>query len=489
MISFGYLMGVSQDRLSLEERTYTSASGVDVKAELGRLKVPENRKNPNSEDISIKFIRLKSTAENPLAPLVYLEGGPGSACSWQASNKYSLERWLPFLEVCDVILLDQRGTGEGTPRVLWTYRGDLPENILVDVEVVEAHAKYMAKEALKSFNEKGVDLMGYTTVANATDIDAMRQALGLDKISLLGFSYGTHLGLAYIRYFGAQVENAILVGTEGPNHNYKLPMAMDTHLRRLSLMAKQDEKINQEVPDLLALYEQVIAQLKTEPAVLTIKSPLTQKPMEVKVGTFGLNMIMRIDIGDASDLPVFPRLLYSISQKDYSVLQWFVQKRISGFYGVHGMSATMDLASGATDYRRERIRYEARKSLFPYVTNLSLDISDGMGDGWPNPDLGDDYRSPVISDVRTLFMSGTLDFNTPPYQAEEVRWGFSNSSHIIVTHAGHEQVLPHPEAGKTILKFLQGENVNDIAFSYPGLSFIPVKGKVKGRSHPAVEND
>ncbi|MEL6718189.1 MAG: alpha/beta hydrolase, partial [Bacteroidota bacterium] len=291
----------------------------------------------------------------------------------------------------------------------------------------------------------------------------------------------THLGQTYMKYHGEKVKNAVLVGVEGLNHTYKLPSSMDTHFKRLALLANADENVNKEVPDLLALYERVIRKLDAQPVELKIKSPLTQLPMKVKIGAFGLNMMMRFDIGDASDLPVFPRLLYSIDQGDYAVLKWFVQKRIQNLYGQHAMSQTMDAASGATASRLQQIEAEEKESYFSnYILNL------GMDSNWPEIDLGDEFRQPLITDIRTLFMSGTLDFNTPPYQAEEVRWGFSNSSHIIVNHAGHEQILRHPEANPTIIRFLKGENVDDVSLSNPKLEFIPVKGDTKGLWHPAM---
>ena len=45
--------------LSMEEKTFHSASGREVKGEMGSLMVPENRDNPGSEKIAIHFARLK----------------------------------------------------------------------------------------------------------------------------------------------------------------------------------------------------------------------------------------------------------------------------------------------------------------------------------------------------------------------------------------------------------------------------------------------
>ncbi len=468
-------------KLTLEEKKFESASGQIVEGQVGSLKVLENRANSKSEEITIHFVRLKSTNPNPKTPIIYLEGGPGSSCTWQASNKGYLENWLPYLELGDVILLDQRGTGAGTQRVLYIWEKEIPENVLLNEITSQKHFKNVSEQALISFNNRGVDLNGYTTLENAKDIDALRIALNYKKIDLFGFSYGTHLGQTYIKYFGDFVNNAVLVGVEGLNHTFKLPSSMDTQFHKIALLANADPNINKEIPDLIALYKKVVQKLEKKPITLTLTSPLTNASMKIKISSYALNLMLRFDIGDASDIPVFPRLLYSIDQEDYSILKWFVQKRIQFVFGIQAMSATMDPASGATANRYQRIKEEEAKSFFKNTVNPQREVN------WSTPDLGDTFRAPLISNIRTLFMSGTLDFNTPPYQAEEVRWGFSNSSHIIVNNAGHEQILTHPDASKTIIRFLKGENVDDTTLSHSKIQFIPVKGASEKLWHPSIK--
>lgn len=467
-------------KLQLTPSTFKSESGKEVPAEIGTINVPENRKNPNSAEIPIHFIRLKSNNPTPKAPVFYLEGGPGSSCTWQASNPRYLENWLPYLEIGDVILVDQRGTGAETERTLFIWQKELPKRLFVDAEAAQKHFTTMSEEALQVYKDKNVDLQGYTTIENANDLDALRQALGYPKISLFGFSYGTHLGQTYMKYYQDYVENAVLIGVEGFNDTFKLPMAMDLQLHKIALLSNNDPVVKQEVPDLVVLYKKVIEKMTTNPIEVEITSALTGAPLKVLVGTYGLNVILRIDIGDASDIPVLPRLLYSIDQGDYSLLQWFVQKRHQMVYGIHGMSITMDAASGASPSRRARIKEENQKSLFKDVINVSTIKN------WPTPDLGEAFRTPLVTDIRTLFLSGTLDFNTPPYQAEQARWGYSNSHHIIVKNAGHEQIAYHPKAQETILRFLKGENVDDVIMSYPSLQFIPVTGTSKDLWHPSL---
>ena len=480
-----------QSYLEIDLDTFTSQSGQKVLGEVGSLKVLENRAKEDSRWISVEFVRLKQISKSSLgddsanmnkAPLIYLEGGPGSACTWQTRNAYFLENWLPFLEDRDVILFDQRCSSQDARESLLIWKEAMPENALVDLQTMNGLYQQVIPEVLKMCNEKGIDLSGYTTRANAQDIEDLRKALNIDKLSLLGFSYGTHLGQAYIRYFGRHVENAILIGTEGSNHNYKLPSTMDTQFRKLNLMVQADPNVSKDVPDLISLYQRVLKKLEIEPAEIEVISRITRKPMKLRIGVVGLQGIIRFDIGDASDLPVFPRLLYSIDQGDYSLLTWFAQKRF-GAFGINGITTTMDLASGVSPERKDRINAEQKESLFPHIVNFTLDVAEPF---WPIPDLGQEYRTPLISSVRTLFMSGTLDFNTPPFQAEEVRWGFSNSSHIIVDNAGHEQVLTHPKATETIRKFLKGENVDDVALFHPPLKFIPVTGDGGDLYHPSM---
>jgi pimeloyl-ACP methyl ester carboxylesterase len=73
--------------------------------------------------------------------------------------------------------------------------------------------------------------------------------------------------------------------------------------------------------------------------------------------------------------------------------------------------------------------------------------------------LPESFRKPIISKLPALFISGSLDSNTPPYQAEEVRWGFPNSVHVIVENAGHESTLTLREVRGLMVDFLLGKDV------------------------------
>lgn len=469
--------------VTIETKTLRDADGGRIEADFGRLVVPENRTNPGGNLIELAFVRLKSTSKNPKAPLIYLNGGPGGSSTPQARSPQALSRWAHFLPICDVILLDQRGCGSSSPRLHWTPEDRPPTDLFSSEQRALEYMLDVSRKAAQHFRERGVDLAGYTTAESADDLNDLRIALGAKKISLFGFSYGTHLAQAVIRRHGEHLENVVICGVEGLAMTHKYPLNMDIQFRKLALMAANDPGIAPHVPDLVALLDRVLEKLEREPIDVEIVDPQSRKRVKVPVGKFGLQVILRFDIGDASDLPVFPKLLYTIDQGDPSVLKWFVQKRFSMFRGVNVLTWVMDGASGASPQRWARIRAEAKQSAFGNVMNFPYpQVKKAYG----VPDLGADFRAPLISDVRTLFLSGTLDWNTPPHQAEEVRWGFSNATHLIVENAGHEQILPQPAIGKAILDFLRGKDVHGVKVVLPPLKFVPIEGTDRSVTHPAV---
>lgn len=470
--------------LHLAATTYTSASGQEIEAETGYLVVLENRDDKSSTPIKVEFVRLKSKATSPIAPVVYLEGGPGSSASWMVESPRALDRWTGILSLGDVILLDQRGTGKAAERMTWINPDPLPEDVFVTEKAVARHLAKMVPKAVDAWNKRNIDLDGYDTLESAKDLDALRQALGLDKISILGFSYGTHLGQTYMKYFGEHLDKAVLVGVEGLGETLKFPLRMDAQFRKLAAMVKADDQINRDVPDLVALYQRVAGKLKVSPVTLPLLSPLNGQPMDFMVGKYGLDFILARDLGDASDLPVIPRLLYDIDRGDYTSFSWFVQKRISSLYGLHAMATATDISSGADPERLRMIERQARESLFGNVLNPPYM---NMAKALDIPDLGPGFRAEFTSTVPTLLLSGTLDMNTPPYQAEHLRWNLPNAQHIIVQNAGHEQILTHPAIGPAIGKFLMGGDVSEITATYPPLKFLPVSGEREGVWHPSVE--
>lgn len=481
--AFGDLWMETQVVTGEDGAPLTTEDGREIVVDLGRLIVPQNRAKEGSKPIQLAFARLRGPERAGRAPVIYLEGGPGGSSTWRAETPSVIEDLIPHLSDGDLIFLDQRGTGRSTPHLRWRYPGVPQLAALADGELADELAVEMATRAREAFEAEGHDLAGYNSVEAARDVDALREALGYETVALFGFSYGTHLAIAYARVFPERLDALVLVGVEGPDQTLKLPLHMDTQFRKLSAMVAADPELGPEIPDMVALLERVQERLEREPMVVTLENPETGQSFDVGVGRQFFDHIIRRDIGDASDLPVFPRLLYSIDRDDPTLLRWFAQRRAGIFVAVNGMSAATDVASGASPERLALIEAQAAESLFGGAANWPMPL---WNDAWRVPDLGDEYRSPLVSDVRALLLSGTLDWNTPPFQAEQLRWGMPNATHLVVRNAGHEQVLPHPEIQEAIVRFLRGEDVSDIDAAWPALEWVPLEGYDAERTHPSV---
>lgn len=446
--------------------------GQSVDGELGRLVVKENRSNPKSNLIELAFVRLKSTATRPGPPVIYLDGGPGSSAINIAHAPEYAAAFLKLREVGDVILLDQRGVGLSRPILARASAESLPLDFFLSRERAFAIFKERVSEAVEYFRSKGVDILAYNTRESAADVDDLRRALGVEKVNLVGFSYGTHLGLATIRYHGANLNRVVLLGTEGPDYTRKLPTTSQNSLERLARIAAADATVGPKVPDMTAMLKRIFDRLEKEPITVRVNDRRKHQPVDVKVGKFGLQMIILIDLGDTSDLPIFPALFYTIDKGDYSILARFVEKRYNQYgAGVSLMTFVMDASSGATKERDARIQREAKDAIFNDTINFPFPE---IGQLFGNPDLGDNFRSAIRTNVPTLFVSGALDNNTPPFQADEVRKTFKNSTHIVVDNAGHESTLVEPRIQQAMVDYLRGKDVSKVRVALPPLRFEPI---------------
>jgi pimeloyl-ACP methyl ester carboxylesterase len=443
--------------------------GQNVTAELGRLVVRENRSNRKTNLIELAFVRLKSTAENPGYPVVYLDGGPGSSAINIARAPDYMRAFMKLREVGDVILLDQRGVGRSKPNLSRLSTEALPPDVFADSDLMLRTFRERTLAAVTYFRGQGIDIQAYNTLESANDVDDLRQALGAQKLNLVGFSYGTHLGLACIRYHDANLNRVVLIGTEGPDHTNKLPFTSDVSLKRLATLAAAAPELEGKVPDLVGILTEVLTRFAKEPVTVQITDQRTKKPVDVRVGKNGLQFLIMRDLGDTNDLPIFPAWFYTMHQGDYSILARFVERRYNQYgAGISVMPIVMDAASGTSKQRMAKIEAEAKTALLGSMVNFPFP---GIDDAVGSPDLGDNFRSPIRTNVPTLFISGTLDNNTPPFQADEVRRTFRTSTHLVVETAGHESMLVAERVQQTIVEYLRGADVAKAKLALPPLKF------------------
>lgn len=191
------------DRLRLER---CSVEGVAGEVRCGTFRVPEDRGEEDGRNIDLAVTVLRATGPDPAPdPVIYLVGGPGAAATGVDAAFENLPR---LRRRRDVVLVDQRGTGDSNRLdcdCMWGGPGASFTETFLPVDRVRA-----CREEL----EERSDLGEYTTPVAMDDLDELRQALEYGQVNLWGGSYGTRAALMYLRRHGEHVRSVILAGPD-----------------------------------------------------------------------------------------------------------------------------------------------------------------------------------------------------------------------------------------------------------------------------------
>ncbi len=448
----------STPNLTLEPFTLATRGHGEVPAELGSVNVPRHHEDPTGPSMVLRFVRLKAVGVATAPPVVYLAGGPGGSGIDAARGV----RWPVFDAVrqhADVILLDQRGTGRseppppcpGTSQPIWPVVRALGPSEAATIMKAEA------ARCVNAWRKQGVDLAAYTTIQSAHDVELVRQALGVPQISLWGMSYGTHLALAVVRAYPAQVARVVLMGTEGPDHTLKSPLEADRLIDRLHRWAGRDRAAQVHTRDLWFVLRRALERLESAPLVVRIPGAPMEAP-PVHLGTFDLQLVVAAMIGRTQTSSLLPVMLGALHRGDPSLFAQFAWQVRSQLARFSAMPLVMDVASGASPARRTAVLRDQQQSVLGEALNFPwLTLGEDLG----LPDLGDGFRAPVTSDVPALFVSGTMDGRTPVSNAREVMQGFRNARHLILDQAGHDDDLWTSSAtiAQRLSRFFAGESV------------------------------
>ena len=447
---------------------YVSADGTKVNAELGEFNVPENRTKADSHAITLRFVRFKSTAAKPGHPIVYLAGGPGgSGIEALRGTRFPLA--MALREFGDVIAYDQRGINRSGPDMRCNEQYMLPFDKPLDRAVSGPIAAAAARKCVERLRASGVDVGAYNTRESAADLEDLRKALGAEKLILWGISYGTHLSIATLRYHPQTVDKVILAGIEGPDDTYKLPSDQQTLIEEIARLAAHDGK----TPDLVASIRNVLRELEAHPKTVSLTHPVNGMTANVVLGKLDLQVALADMLFAPDSFAGLPDLVARLEKGDWTALALLVAPRRMDDAG-SAMSLAMDCASGISASRKALIADEAKRTLLGDAINAPFpEICVGLD----IPDAGDDFRTPLVSNVRALLISGTLDGRTRPRQAEELRRTLPNAEHLIIEGAGHSDplFLSTPKILEAMKAFLRGEPLRERYVAAPPVTFIPVR--------------
>ena len=194
--------------------------GSQDKIQCGTLEVPYDYDNPDIGSFKLFLIRKSASDQaNRVGSLLVNPGGPGfggSSVAKDAQFYFSAE----LLDRFDIVGWDPRGTGKTSPAIDCIDQYD--EYFGMDSPPDTPQEKQAIVDASQKFNDQCVKKSGeilpyISTRSSAQDMDSIRRALGEEKISYFGFSYGSELGATWVTMFPKTVRAAVLDGASDPN--------------------------------------------------------------------------------------------------------------------------------------------------------------------------------------------------------------------------------------------------------------------------------
>ena len=407
--------------LSLKRST-VKLVGQPITVEQGTLRVPENRGKAETRQIEIPIVRFRCRSEQPLAPIIWLDGGPGM-------SNLSFKPPLKLLDKHDVVLVGYRGADGSSilkcPEIARALQG-------VDGDVLSAASRANLQrgvaQAAQNLVAAGVDLEGYTILEVVEDIEAAREALGYDRVNLLSGSYGTRVAQIYAHLQPDRITRSIMIGVNPPGHFVWTPEAVDAKLADFAAAWSRDPQCVARTPDLLASLRRALHNLPHRWLLFPID------PGYVKIMTF----VMLYQRPTAA-LAIDALLAADPDRRGDASGVWLMS-----FMGRLMLSRMMkwgDLLAkgGSADYEPGR-DYVAELDQPEAILGapLSLLIWGAINEAWPLKLLPAELRRVQPSDVPTLLISGELDVATPAEPVErELLPALSHGQHVVLPNTGH----------------------------------------------------
>ncbi len=426
-----YLAPAQTPRLSLNSCTVAG-----VQARCGEYEIFENRATRTGRKIKLKIVVFPATGTDRLSdPFVYIPGGPGSSATEDAL--YVARSFGRIREKRDLLFVDQRGTGGSNP---------LDCELFNPADLQSYLGYFFPLEDVKKCREqleKKADLTLYTTSIAVDDLEEVRQALGYDKLNLMGASYGTRAAMAYLRQHPQSVRTVTLFGVSPTSHHMPRSFAQDTERALQGVLAEcsADEVCNRAFPNIRSEAKAVLDRLLKGPVEVSIRpntresAPATE-PTKVKLSRDLAAEAIRYMLYSPGAVPRIPLFLHQAAQGNFVPLAQaalnYREQIVST--GSNGMYLSVICAEDLPWIKPDE---GERLSQNTFLGDYRLKQQRAACELWPRSPIPPDYSSPVQSALPVLIFTGQWDPVTPPSNGNFVAKSFSNSLHLVVPQGGH----------------------------------------------------
>lgn len=415
------------------------------------LEVPENWDQPDGKKITLHMAIVPAQGANQSPdPLIVLAGGPGQAASDygalipSAFNKINQNR--------DIILIDQRGTGSSNP--LECDFGFGTAGRIPDQEIITA-----LNFCLETFDS---DIRFFTSFDIIKDLEFIRKTLGIEKYNIWGGSYGTRLGLLYMKLHPDSIRSAILDGVTAPNSRLFVlaPRAAEDAWLELVSVCLAELECAEAFPSLDQDFRDLLFDLTENPVTIQVKDLWSGATVDVLIDATWLAESVRTALYTPSRAALLPFALSRAKTGDFQSLIALSQD--ANFWAGDTMAIGSTLAILCSEELprnpEEEVMAEAKgrfhKDYYFRFWELACQSV-------PVRDVLEGYEMPVSVEVPTLILSGEIDPVTPPFQGEIAMQGLPNAWHFTARNSGHN-VTPTGCAPKLLAIFINQASADNI---------------------------
>ena len=400
--------------------------GVKEQVKCGKLEVLENYEKKDGDKIIINFVVLPAidNSDNK-TPLMFLAGGPGQAAAELAAGLRRV--FNEVRKTRDLILVDQRGTGQSHPL-------QCEETIEQDIYSItpEEFSAQDIKDCLATFSG---DLSQYNSENAIRDFDAVREALGHKQINIYGGSYGTRAGLVYMRMFPDSLRSVIL-DSVGP---IEVPIGLfgQSSARSFNLLlenCKKEASCQSAYPNLENEFNILKDRLKAKPAQVNIAHPRLGTQTKFVISASKLIGTLRMQLYSVGTRSLVPLVIHQAYLGNYMPLAGLVAQTDGG-QGIYlGLLFNITCNEDFPRISAEQFEQDANNNFGEGDSHFGFKMVCPV---WPQYRPSEAFYQTVTADIPTLILSGNLDPVTPPSNGEHSAKSLPNNHHIIIENASH----------------------------------------------------
>jgi pimeloyl-ACP methyl ester carboxylesterase len=402
--------------------------GIEGDAQCGSLEVWENREAASGRRISLNVavIPARVRSHEP-DPIVLFAGGPGQSAVALAAQVLPI--FTRLNDTRDLLLVDQRGTGQSNPLDCDDDEEEPLQSVFED-----ALPERLVQHCLEALD---ADPTRYATPDAVADMDEVRAALGYDKLNLWGGSYGTRVALEYVREHGEHVRTMVLDGVAPAT--MKLPLSFvadgEAALERLLDDCEGQVLCRRSYPQLRQTIARIRGDLAHRALRVAIQDPRTgeRDSIEVTENVFLAGLFRPLYVAELASL--LPFGVASASRGDFNPL---LAQNLEFTDDVsENLSLGMHLAVICSEDIPRISRDDLDAAGRSFFGRALVDDFLRACTKWPRARLPDTFYEPVKSDVPALLFSGGIDPATPPRHAAEVAKALPHARHFVAPHLGH----------------------------------------------------